>query len=429
VQDQCELPTSDQARPGDPAAGDAPRLRVCLVSQDYPPETAHGGIGTQTYLKAHGLAALGHEVHVVSRSSDERTHHAGDGPVRVTRVPGLEGRLEVNTPVVDWLTYSTQVAAAVADLHAQRPLDLVDFPEWGCEGYVHLLNRTEWNSIATVVHLHGPLVMFSHAIGWPEADSEFYRVGSAMEAACLRLADRVFSSSRCSAEWAAKHHGVDAGRVPVLHTGVDTDLFRPRRVPRDGRPTVVFVGNLSRNKGVEVLVDAACAVAPEFPGLRVKLIGRGKPAFAEELADAASAAGRPDLLEITGFVAREVLPAHLCAADIFAAPSSYEGGPGFVYLEAMACGLPVIGCSGSGAAEVVTPGETGLLVPPHDRARLADALRHLLGDAETRRTLGAAARRYVEREADSRACVRRLAAFYASVVEEHAAAAGGRRHG
>jgi glycosyltransferase involved in cell wall biosynthesis len=276
-----------------------------------------------------------------------------------------------------------------------------------------------------VVHLHGPLVMFAHAIGWPEVDSEFYRVGSAMEGACLRLADRVFSSSRCSAEWVARHHGIDPRQVPVLHAGVDTELFRPRRVARDGRPTVVFVGNVSGNKGVEVLLDAACAIAPEFPGLRVKLIGRGKPQYEAELLGAARAAGRPDLLEFTGFVPREQLPDHLGAADVFAAPSTYEGGPGFVYLEAMACGLPVIGCAGSGAAEVVTPGRTGLLVAPHDRAGLAGALRTVLGDVELRRALGAAARGYVEREADTRACVRRVAAFYASVVAEHAAAAAG----
>ena len=64
--------------------------------------------------------------------------------------------------------------------------------------------------------------------------------------------------------------------------------------------------------------------------------------------------------------------------------ASYEGGPGLVYLEAMACGLPVIGCSGSGAAEVITPGVNGLLVPPHDRDALAGALRSLLGCAQTR---------------------------------------------
>jgi len=398
-------------------------MRLCLVSQEYPPETAHGGIGTQTHLKAHGLAALGHEVHVISRSCDEQTHTTSDGQVRVTRVPGLEHRFPVHTTEVDWLTYSTQVAAAVSDLHERRPLDLIEFPEWGCEGYVHLLNRTRWNSIATVVHLHGPLVMFAHAIGWPEIDSELYRVGNAMEGACLRLADRILSSSRCSAEWCARHYGVAADSVPVLHTGVDTDLFRPRAITRDDRPTVVFVGNISGNKGVGTLVKAACAIAPGFPGLRLKLIGRGKPEYVQELLDHARAAGLPDLLEFTGFVAREELPRHLCTADVFAAPSCYEGGPGFVYLEAMACGLPVLACAGSGASEVVTHDVNGLLVAPHDSNAVTGALRALLADEELRREMGRRARLYVEQHADSRDCIRQLEAFYASVVRQHGASA------
>ena len=89
------------------------------------------------------------------------------------------------------------------------------------------------------------------------------------------------------------------------------------------------------------------------------------------------------------------LPEHLSRAHVFAAPSLYEGGPGFVYLEAMACGLPVIACAGSGAAEVVFPGENGLLVPPGDVDALADALRQLLGDAIGRAEMGERARRYV----------------------------------
>jgi glycosyltransferase involved in cell wall biosynthesis len=130
------------------------------------------------------------------------------------------------------------------------------------------------------------------------------------------------------------------------------------------------------------------------------------------------------LLEFTGFVAREELPRHLCTADVFAAPSCYEGGPGFVYLEAMACGLPVIACAGSGAAEVITAGVTGLLVAPHDPGQVAGALRTILADDELRRAMGRRAREYVEQEADSRDCVRRLEAFYASVVRRHAAPGG-----
>ena len=101
----------------------------------------------------------------------------------------------------------------------------MDFPEYGAEGYVHLLNQTEWNHIPTVIHLHGPLVMLAHTIGWPDLDSEFYRVGTEMEHTCLRLADAVFTSSRTSAEWCARQYGLDVAHVPVIHTGVDVDAL------------------------------------------------------------------------------------------------------------------------------------------------------------------------------------------------------------
>src|SRR5262245_60357455 len=99
-------------------------MRIALVSQEYPPETAKGGIGTQTYLKAHGLAARGHEMHVLSRSTgSERSEH-WDKTVRVTRLPGAAPRLPLYTEAADWLTYSAEVAAAVASLHAATPLDV-----------------------------------------------------------------------------------------------------------------------------------------------------------------------------------------------------------------------------------------------------------------------------------------------------------------
>jgi glycogen(starch) synthase len=390
-------------------------MRVALVAQEYPPETAKGGIGSQTYLKAHGLAALGHEVHVVSRSPDGRHTTRADKGVTVMRVPGLESRLGLYTEAADWLTYSGEVAAAVAALHEKSPLDVVDFPEWAAEGYVHLLNRTEWNYVPTVVHLHGPLVMFAHMLGWPERDSEFYRVGTAMEGTCVRLADAVFSSSHCSADWCAREYGVGREAIPVLHTGVDTELFRPQATPRPERPTIVFAGKLARNKGVHVLVEAAVRLTGSFPGLQLRLLGRGEEQVLKELRGLAR--HNPDLLDLPGFVERAQLPDQFSRAHIFAAPSEYEGGPGFVYLEAMACGLPVVACEGSGVAEVVRPGENGLLVPARDIDALAAALRALLESPAQRQAMGEHARRFVLAEADSRACIKKLEAFYTAVAQ------------
>jgi glycosyltransferase involved in cell wall biosynthesis len=391
-------------------------MRIALISQEYPPETAKGGIGTQTYLKAHGLAALGHEVEVISRTLEAQRSEAMDKNLRVTRVPGLSKRMAIHTEIADWLGYSVEVAAAIDALHACAPLDLLDFPEWGAEGYMHLLNRTQWNRIPTVIQLHGPLVMFAHTMDWPQKDTEFYRLGTMMEGTCLRLADAVYTSSQCSADWCATHYGLPLDLVPVLHTGVDTERFAPRQQCTAKRPTIVFSGKLARNKGVHLLVEAACQLAGEFPDLHLRLLGRGEPRIVSEILDIAKGAGKHELLDLPGFVSGHELPEHLNRAHVFAAPSRYEGGPGFVYLEAMACGLPVIACAGSGAAEVIRDGENGLLVPPENVNALTAALRTLLANPGRRQAMGDCARRYVLEEADTRVCLKRLEAFYQSVV-------------
>jgi len=388
---------------------------MAFVSQEYPPNT-HGGIGTQTYLKAHGLANFGHEVTVVSHSPDKSKHEYDEGPVHVIRIPSFDERLPIYTESARWLTYSAEVAVAVSELHARSPLDIVDFPEWGGEGYIHLLNQTKWNHIPTVVHIHGPMVMFAHTMGWPEINSEFYRIGTEMEGTCLRLADAIFSSSRCSADWCAKHYSLVRNKIPIMHSGVDTHLFQPLDIPKETRPTIIFVGKIEQNKGVELLLEASCQLAKDYPNLRLRMLGGGNAALTKKLKEKVRASGLPDLLDLVGYVERQDLPAHLSRAHIFAAPSIYEGGPGFVYLEAMACGLPVIACEGSGAAEVITPEENGFLIPSGDVDALTKTLHRLLSNQEERLEMGKRARRYVLREADSQICLKRLEAFYESVL-------------
>lgn len=389
-------------------------MRICLVTQEYPPETAKGGIGTQAYLKAHGLARRGHEVHVLSRSTDAQCHRYTTGAAAVTRIPG--GGSSIYTDIADWVTYSGNVAMELAAAQRERPFDIIEFPEWAAEGYVHLLNRSEWNYSPVVIQLHGPLVMFAQHMGWPDTDTEFYRTGTHMEQTCLRLADGLYSSSDCSTACCAEHYGVDASRIPRLHAGVDVKLFTPQAVAKDARPTIVFIGKLVSNKGIKVLTEAAARLVGEFPDLRLSAIGRGSPEMLSDLKKIAAAHGANQLLDLVGFLPREELPERLSRAHIFAGPSQYEPGPGLVYLEAMACGLPVVACSGSGGAEVVTPGQTGCLVPPENQDALAAALRQLLANPTERAKLGEGARAYAASEADSEKCIQRIEQFYAEVI-------------
>ena len=393
-------------------------MNIALVSQEYPPETARGGIGSQTLAKARGLSALGHKIFVISRSIDSARHEQTDGNVCVIRIPGLEDRMPEMTDIVQWITHSVVVAAEITALHNRVGIDIIDFPEWAAEGYVYLLNRSAGNGIPVVIQAHGPLVMFAHTMNWPEIGSQFYRFGTHMEAACVQLADAVYSSSQCSTGWINKYYSPGKEYIPTIHVGIDTEIFAPNKAGKNERPTIIFVGKFVRNKGVQELVEACGRLVKDFPGLRLRMIGRGEESVIEQLKGKAKASGGMDWLELPGHMDKSTLPAELSRAHIFAAPSYYEGGPGFVYLEAMACGLPVVACGGSGVDEVVTSGQNGFLVPPKDADALEEVLRKLLSDPKLMKDMGENARQCVLREADGRKCLKRLEEFYYSVSKK-----------
>ena len=397
---------------------DKQKLKIALVAQEYPPETARGGIGSQTFSKAHGLADFGHKVFVISRSTNQQRHEVSIGNITVIRIPGMENDIPDMTEIVQWITHSVVVAKEIDSLHAREGLDIVDFPEWSAEGYTFLLNRTAWNTIPTVIQLHGSLVMFSHVMNWPEIDSEFYKVGTHMEAICTTLADAIYSSSNCSAEWVKKYYGAEQKDIPVIHLGIDLQLFKPQAVVKNNYPTIVFIGKIVPNKGIEELTDAGIALYKEFPGIRLRIIGNGDEKYIASLKAKSIDGGAANLLDFAGYIQKEQLPIELARSHVFAMPSYYEGGPGFVFLEAMGCGLPVIGCSGSGVEEIITDQVNGIMVPPKDAAALEEALKKILQDRSFANSLGSAARKFVEAEADSRKCMLKLEAFYKKVIME-----------
>jgi glycosyltransferase involved in cell wall biosynthesis len=389
---------------------------VALVSQEFPPHTGFGGIGTQTAIKARGLAGRGHDVLVISHSHDLDRHEERVDGATTVRIPGGDARMPVNTEAARWVTYSAAVAAELHARQRQEPIDLIDFPDWGGEGFVYLLNRAEWEYVPVVLHLHGPVVMLSKAIGWPVPDSDLLRVGSFMEATCVRLADQVISSGTASADAVAEEYGYPRERMPIVHTGVDVERFAPDPSGAPEAPTVAFAGKVAPNKGINVLLDACLMLRPRFPDLRLRVAGRGEPHHVRQLEERARATGAPDLLDLCGYVPHEELPAFLTAAHVFAAPSVYEGGPGFVYLEAMACGLPAIATRGSGAEDAVRDGETGYLVDANDAPALAHSLGVLLADRVAREAMGRRGREFVVANASSAACLDALERVYAGVV-------------
>jgi glycosyltransferase involved in cell wall biosynthesis len=371
-------------------------MKICLVSQEYPPETGGGGIGTQTYLKAQGLTARGHEVHVVSASWDGMARTYRDGAAVIHRIAEPRPALPAYEPSTYWLMYSVAVAEALDRLSRHVGFDIIQFPEYGGEGFVYQTDTFRYRKARYVVQLHGSLAIFAEHMGWPERGSTLHEIGCFMERAVIHHADAVLSSSCATAAFCAERYGYPLERIDVIHSGIDTARFHPRPAPDDRRhPRILFVGNLVQSKGILLLARAVLALRWRYPGIVLRAIGKDEGRLAGELTRLFAAAGAAASLELGGYVPYDALPEQYAWCDFFAGPSSYEPGPGNVYLEAMACARPVIAGAAGGAPEVVLAGETGLLLPPDDGGALEKAIAMLADDAELRRRLGRLARAWV----------------------------------
>lgn len=396
-------------------------MRVCLVSQEYPPETASGGIGTQTWNKAHALQALGHTVYVLScsaqRHEDLRTAVESGITVHRMRPPGerRDERLPIYDPSAYMVGYSWHVCRHLHELSGKQPFDLINFPEYSAEGYAYQLNRGPWNWTPVIVQLHGPLAMFTERIGWPARDSAHFRTARHMEGESIRMADGWMASSANIADFTAEYYGIPRDQIDVVHCGLDCAAFSPPEsdAARDGeRPTVLFVGNIAANKGIHTIFEAVLRLRSRFPGIRLQIAGRGDEQ-SEKLRRRAQREGAESCLELLGFVKdRSELPGLYRRAHVFASPADHEVGVANVYVEAMACGCPVIACNTGGAPEAVRDGETGFLVPPRDVAATTAALERLLADRALHARFAQAARRVaVEYFATERYIDRVLAAY------------------
>jgi phosphatidylinositol alpha-1,6-mannosyltransferase len=202
----------------------------------------------------------------------------------------------------------------------------------------------------------------------------------------------------------------DRTRMARLSPGVDVTLFTPsadggavrRRHGIGDAPLVVCVSRLVARKGQDVLVEGWPRVLARHPDARLMLVGGGP--LDARLRRAISERGLTRSVVLTGPVLPADLPAYYAAGDVFAMPCRTRRagldveGLGMVFLEAAACGRPVVAGTSGGAPEAVDDGVTGHVVDPRDPAAVAGAITGLLGDPAKARAMGVAGRAWVERQ-------------------------------
>jgi starch synthase len=346
------------------------------LTREWPPEV-YGGAGVHVEYLTRALAGLV-DVAVHAFGGDGATVHDPD--------PGLaEANAALRTLSVD-----LRMAAAVGDC------DVLHSHTWYADLAGHL-----GSLLYDVPHVVTTHSLEPHRPWKAEQLGGGYRISSWAEKAALHDAAAVIAVSAGMAESVLEAYpSLDPARVHVVHNGIDTDEYRP--VPSTGvlerlgidesEPYALFVGRITRQKGVEALLRSAldwpgqllvCASSPDTPEIAASV-----GTLMKELQ-----ATRSGVVWVSEMLPREELIEVLGLATVFVCPSIYEP-LGIVNLEAMACGTAVVASRVGGIPEVVDDGVSGLLVELGDgyEERLSDAVVPLLADPARAALLGAAGR-------------------------------------
>ena len=377
-------------------------LKVGLLTKEYPPEV-YGGAGVHVAELSRALADLVDvEVHCFGVERD-------DPLVAATYLEwdALDG-------AAPHLAALRTMSADLAMAAGVKGADIVHSHTWYANLAGHLAKLVYGIPHVATTHSLEPLRPWKR-----EQLGGGYALSSFCERTALQGADTIIAVSEgMKDDVLAAYPAVDPGRVAVIHNGVDPEVYRPVHdsdaVVANGidltRPYAVFVGRITRQKGVVHLLDAAahlpagtqlvlCAGAPDTPEIAVD--------FRERVA--ALDRAPVDVVWIERMLPRGQIVQILSHARVFVCPSIYEPF-GIVNLEAMACGTPVVASAVGGIPEIVTPGEHGWLVDlepgidgsgsPADSERfahdLAARITEVLMDEEEAAAMGTAGRERVE---------------------------------
>ncbi|MEU1622515.1 glycogen synthase [Streptomyces sp. NPDC005722] len=393
-------------------------MKVALLTREYPPYV-YGGAGVHVEFLARELRELTDlQVHCWAGAQGQGAADDREGGPDVTRHAAAAELGDANEALRS-LSVDLSMTAALAGR------DLVHSHTWYANLAGHLAKL-----------LYGvPHVMTAHSLEplrpWKaEQLGGGYALSSWAERTAVEAADGVIAVSHgMRADILRSYPALDPARVHVVHNGIDTRLYRPDASTAalrahgvdPGRPYALFVGRITRQKGVPHLLRAArridpglqivlCAGAPDTPA-----IDREFRELVEELR-----AARGGVVWIPQMLPRSEVVQLLTHAAVFVCPSVYEP-LGIVNLEAMACGTPVVASAVGGIPEVVADGVTGLLVPYEEKdpeafeAGLAAAVGALAGDPGAAARMGTAGRERAVAEFGWDAVARRTVDVYEEI--------------
>jgi starch synthase len=395
-------------------------VRIGIVTREWPPDV-YGGAGVHVEHLVAALRSLPAAAAAGANGGlDVEVHCFGEPRPDAVAHPVPAGLAHANG-ALQAVGVDVEIAAALADV------DLVHTHTWYANSAGQLAQLVHGTAHVVTAHSLEP------RRPW-KADQlgGGYRLSSWAERTAYLSADAVIAVSRgMKLDVLDAYPELDPDRVHVVGNGVDAEAYRPTPDPDvvrslgvdPDRPYALFVGRITRQKGVVHLLKAAEQLPPDA-GLVLCAGAADTPAERQQVADAVAAlqARRPGVVWIEAMLPREQLVPLISLATVFVVPSVYEP-LGIVNLEAAACGTAVVASAVGGIPEVVADGRTGLLVPydPADpaafEAGLAERISTLLADPQRAAAMGAAGRERVLSEFGWPAIAQQTVQVYSAVLD------------
>ena len=359
---------------------DSARLKILICSDYLPP--SDGGVENVIARLTEGLVKDDIDVHVFSLIASDHPLVNLPEEVTVHSANAFDFRRYLGVQSKVSLSAIPKLYRLIRSLHPD---------------IIHLHNRFFYTTplgylLARVTRFDGTVITTTHlgeitgiaGIAGTVARVYEQTVGRAV----FNRSDYVIAVSEASARH-AESLGANESTTHVVPNGVDTEVFHPPEQTVED-PRIIFVGRLVENKGPQDLIAALPNVIEEHPDLAVHIVGSGP--LEEKLRRQVKRLRIDDQVCFAGRV--ESVSEEMRKARVFCRPSLTEGLP-LTLLEAMATGIPPVVTPVAGVPEVVTDGETGILVPPRDPSALARWLVDLFDQPEKIESLGTAARQYV----------------------------------
>lgn len=388
------------------------KMNICFISKEYPPETHGGGIGTYTYNMALALTKLGHTVHVITSTQNSEQTYLDSG-VWVHR---LKSR-RINPKELWLMKNSYSVAKKISKIECE--FDIVQASEFESEAFWPSFKK----KAPLITRLSTPYFLIEELNGKVFfGPRPFFNW---MERKQTLRSDGIFTSTRALAKIVIDRWEIEPERVEIIPNSVDVSRViqlggKNKPVPEivKNKDFLLYFGRLEERKGIPVLAAALPFVFEQLPYLKMVFVGSDlgyRGSSMREYIQQKAGEYRERLIFIDNLPQERLFPI-VNLARIIILPSLWEAF-GFVCLEAMALGRPVIATSGSGFEEIIENDISGYLVKPGRIEPLVEKIINgLKNKEELRRISEGAGKRAQDFEVSNIAL--KLVAYYGKIREE-----------